>query len=74
MPKWDYSFLGDKVNIFIRFINEEEMQYFSISVLQAASQFSKYIAVSKSLLQTPLLLVDQREPISALTTKNTSLN
>ena len=33
LPKWDYSFLGDKVDALIRFIYKEETQYFSTSVL-----------------------------------------
>ena len=42
----------------IHFIYKEETRYSKPSVLQAASQSSRHITVSKGLLQTPLLLVD----------------
>jgi hypothetical protein len=59
LPKWDHSFLRDKVDTLIHFICEEETQYFRPSVLQAASQSSKHVTVSKGSSQTPLLLVGQ---------------
>ena len=74
LPEWDYSFLGDEVDTLIHFIREEETRYSRPSVLQAASQFSKHVAVSRGSSQTPLLLVGQWGPISTLTIRSAGLN
>ena len=56
----------------IHFIREEETRYSRPSVLQAASQSSRHVAVSRGSSQTPLLLVGQWGPIGT-STRSTGL-
>ena len=72
LPEWDHSFLGDEVDTLIHFIREEETRYSRPSVLQAASQSSRHVAVSRGSSQTPLLLVGQWGPIGT-STRSTGL-